>query len=83
MPKKQTPKQIHQQYEIADTSYRVAIAQKYVKVSDEWKFHGYICIACDNGFKFESSLTKHKKTCKVLNKLKEKKDANTKNSSEG
>ena len=83
MPKKQTPKQIHQQYEIVDDSYRVAISQKYVKVSEEWKFHGYVCIACDNGFKFESSLTKHKKTCKVINKLKDDKNANTKNSSEG
>ncbi len=77
MPKKQTPKQIHQQYEMADSSYRVAISQKYVKVSDEWKFNGYVCIACDNGFKFQSSLLKHKNNCKVLNKLKDNKNANT------
>ena len=77
MPKKQTPQQIHKQYEVVDDSYRVAISQKYVKVSEEWKFHGYVCIACDNGFKFESSLAKHKNNCKVLNKLKEKNNANT------
>ena len=77
MPKKQTPKQIHQQYDISNETFPVAISQKYVKVSDEWKFNGYVCIACDNGFKFESSLTKHKNTCKVLNKLKDNKNANT------
>ena len=86
MPKqtpKQTPKQIHQQYEMPDDSFRVAITQQYVRVSESWKFNGYVCIACDNGFKFESSLAKHKNNCKVLNKLKDTKNANTKNSSKG
>lgn len=77
MPKKQTPKQIHQQYDISNETFPVAISQKYIKVDEQWKFHGYVCIACDNGFKFQSSLLKHKNNCKVLNKLKDNKNANT------
>ena len=77
MPKKQTPKQIHQQYEMPDHDFAVAVTQKYIKINDEWKFSGYVCVACDNGFKFKNSIIKHAKTCKVLNKLKEKSNANT------
>ena len=73
MPKKQTPKQIHQQYKIVDDEFRVGISQKYIKVAEEWKFAGYICIACNNGFKYESTLTKHKNNCKVLNRIKDSK----------
>ena len=74
---KQTPKQIHKQYEMPYHSFKVAVTQKYTKVDEQWKFHGYVCVACDNGFKYANSLVKHAKTCKVLNKLKEKDNANT------
>ena len=83
MPKKQTPKQIHQQYEMPQHPFSVAVTQKYIKVDEQWKFHGYVCVACDNGFKYATSLVKHAKTCKVLNRIKDTKNANTKNSSEG
>jgi hypothetical protein len=48
-----------------------------MKLPKEWKFAGYRCAHCDSGFKFVSSLLKHENTCKVLNKLKDVKDANT------
>ena len=82
MPKK-TPRQIHKQYDKPDHPFQLAITQQYVKVAEEWKFAGYKCVACKHTFKFQNSLLKHENTCKVLNKLKGKEDADTTNNTEG
>jgi hypothetical protein len=76
MPK-QTPKQIHKQYDVFGDDIKVNINHQYVKAPKEWKFAGYRCSHCNKGFKFVSSISKHENTCKVLNKLKEKNNANT------
>ena len=76
MPK-QTPKQIHKQYDVFGDDIKVNINHQYVKAPKEWKFAGYRCSHCDKGFKFVSSISKHENTCKVLNKLKDKQNANT------
>lgn len=55
-----------------DHDFNVAVTQKYIKVDNEWKFHGYVCVACDNGFKYKNSIIKHAKTCKVINTIKKK-----------
>lgn len=75
---KQTPKQIHSQYDKFDDTVKVSINHQYMKQVEAWKFAGYRCRYCDNGFKFASSMSKHKKTCKVLNKLKDINNADTK-----
>jgi len=69
MPK-QTPRQIHKQYDVIGDTIKVNITQQYVRITNQWKFTGYRCFACDRGFKFVSSLLNHTNTCKVLNKLK-------------
>ena len=76
MPK-QTPKQIHKQYDVFGDDIKVNINHQYVKAPKEWKFAGYRCSHCDKGFKFVSSVSKHENSCKVLNKFKEKNNANT------
>jgi hypothetical protein len=76
MPK-QTPRQIHKQYDVLGDDLKITINHQYMKLPKEWKFAGYRCAHCDSGFKFVSSLLKHENTCKVLNKLKDVKDANT------
>jgi hypothetical protein len=76
MPK-QTPKQIHKQYDVFGDDIKVNINHQYVKAPKEWKFVGYRCSHCDSGFKFVSSLLKHKNNCKVLNRIKDDKNANT------
>jgi hypothetical protein len=81
MPK-QTPRQIHKQYDVIGDAIKVNITQQYVRVSNQWKFSGYRCYACDKGFKFITSLLNHTNTCKVLNKLKGDKNANTENDDE-
>ena len=73
MPKKQTPRQIHKQYEMPNHPFKVAVTQKYIKVDEQWTFNGYLCIACDNRFRFAASFAKHEKTCKVLNRIKDNK----------
>jgi hypothetical protein len=76
MPK-QTPRQIHKQYDTIGDTIDVRITHQYIRVSNQWKFSGYRCFACDKGFKFTTSLLNHINTCKVLNKLKDVKDADT------
>ena len=80
---KQTPKQIHKQYDVFGDDIKARINHQYVKLTDAWKFAGYRCNHCDGGFKFLNSLLKHENNCKVLNKLKDKQNADTKNSSKG
>ena len=74
---KQTPQQIHKQYNVFGDSIKVNITQQYMHLTHAWKFAGYRCGHCDSSFKFVNSLVKHIDTCKVLNKLKEEKNANT------
>ena len=74
---KQTPRDIHKQYNVFGDSIKVHITHQYVRITNHWKFSGYRCSHCDNGFKFVSSLLKHENNCKVLNKLKDNKNANT------
>ena len=76
MPK-QTPKQIHKQYDVFGDDIKININHQYVKAPKDWTFAGSRCSHCDKGFKFVSSISKHENTCKVLNKLKEKNNANT------
>jgi len=76
MPK-QTPTQIHKQYDIFGDKIKVTINYQYIRLTNQWRFTGYRCYACDRGFKFTTSLLNHTNTCKVLNKLKDDKDANT------
>lgn len=74
---KKTPREIHKQYDVFGDTIKVNITHQYIRVAEQWKFSGYRCFACDRGFKFVSSLLNHTNTCKVLNKLKDDKDANT------
>ena len=76
MPK-QTPKQIHNEYNVFGDNLKININHQYMKAVDAWKFVGFRCRLCDSSFKFVSSMTKHEKTCKVLNKLKDDNNANT------
>ena len=80
MPK-QTPRQIHKQYDVFGDKLDISINHQYMQAVDAWKFAGFRCRHCDSGFKFVSSMTKHENTCKVLNKLKDDNNANTNDNS--
>lgn len=74
---KQTPHQLHEQYCIFGDEVPVLLTYQYNRVAKTWKFDGYKCKYCLHAFKFTGSMMKHHNTCKVLNKLKGKVNANT------
>lgn len=74
---KQSPTQLHKQYDVFGDDVPVLITYQYVKTTNIWKFAGYRCKHCNSGFKFVNSMMKHGNNCKVLNKLKEKSNADT------
>ena len=78
---KQTPTQLHKQYDVFGSNVPVCITYQYIRTTSNWKFAGYKCKYCNSSFKFVASMMKHGNNCKVLNKLKEKDNANTNDNS--
>ena len=78
---KQTPTQLHKQYDVFGNDVPVLITYQYIRTTSNWKFTGYKCKYCTSSFKFVASMMKHGNNCKVLNKLKGKENANTNDNS--
>lgn len=78
---KPTPAQLYKEYIVEDATIKYVVVQQYYMTENVWKFKTYRCYHCDRSFKLVNSLTKHHISCKTINTLKEKTNANTDNNS--
>lgn len=72
---KPTIQSIHKQHQTFDDDFKIGIIQQYNRDIKRWKFVGYSCLHCSNGFKSPVTITKHMNNCKELNTSKKTKES--------
>ena len=66
---KPTIQSIHNSYKSNDN---FSVVHQYSKTQKQWKFYGFRCLYCENGFKTPNGIQKHLTVCKQLNTIKKR-----------